>query len=132
MSRDEAAEIVFLVGTLAIAAERGLSGLLKVSHLRPAQFRLLFAVHLEARRRLEGRAGRGMSDLEPRLTRQGYSVKVLAEQFHARPLEISRSVSRVRAESQQCELVARNPSSFSNNSSRTRITVSNNLSRNPR
>ena len=29
-------------------------------------------------------------DLEPRLTRQGYSVKVLAEQFHARPLEIRR------------------------------------------
>ncbi|MDE0002691.1 MAG: hypothetical protein OXQ29_08350 [Rhodospirillaceae bacterium] len=52
MSRDEAAKIVFLVGTLAIAAERGLSGLLKVSHLRPAQFRLLLAVHLEARRRL--------------------------------------------------------------------------------
>ena len=29
-------------------------------------------------------------DLEPRLTRQGYSVKVLAEQFHARPTEIRR------------------------------------------
>ncbi len=29
-------------------------------------------------------------DLEPRLTRQGYSVKVLAEQFHAKPLEIRR------------------------------------------
>ncbi|MYF77397.1 MAG: hypothetical protein F4174_08765 [Acidobacteria bacterium] len=29
-------------------------------------------------------------DLEPRLTRQGYSVKVLADQFHARPLEIRR------------------------------------------
>ena len=29
-------------------------------------------------------------DLEPRLTRQGYSVKVLAEQFHARPAEIRR------------------------------------------
>ena len=29
-------------------------------------------------------------DLEPRLTRQGYSVKVLAEQFHARPAEIQR------------------------------------------
>ena len=29
-------------------------------------------------------------DLEPRLTRQGYSVKVLAEQFHTRPTEIRR------------------------------------------
>ena len=29
-------------------------------------------------------------DLEPRLTRQGYSVKVLAEQFHAKPSEIRR------------------------------------------
>ena len=29
-------------------------------------------------------------DLEPRLTRQGYSVKVLAEQFHAKPIEIRR------------------------------------------
>ena len=29
-------------------------------------------------------------DLEPRLTRQGYSVKVLAEQFHAKPMEIRR------------------------------------------
>ena len=29
-------------------------------------------------------------DLEPRLIRQGYSVKVLAEQFHARPAEIRR------------------------------------------
>ena len=29
-------------------------------------------------------------DLEPRLTRQGYSVKVLAEQFHAKPSEICR------------------------------------------
>ena len=29
-------------------------------------------------------------DLEPRLTRQGYSVKVLAKQFHARPTEIRR------------------------------------------
>ena len=29
-------------------------------------------------------------DLEPRLTRQGYSVKTLAEQFHARPAEIRR------------------------------------------
>ena len=29
-------------------------------------------------------------DLEPRLTRQGYSVKVLADRFHARPLEIRR------------------------------------------
>ena len=29
-------------------------------------------------------------DLEPRLTRQGYSVKVLAEQFHAKPTEIRR------------------------------------------
>ncbi len=29
-------------------------------------------------------------DLEPRLTRQGYSAKVLAEQFHARPAEIRR------------------------------------------
>ena len=29
-----------------------------------------------------------LDDLEQRLTRQGYSVKVLAEQFHARPTEI--------------------------------------------
>jgi len=29
-------------------------------------------------------------DLEPRLTRQGHSVRVLADQFHARPLEIRR------------------------------------------
>jgi len=29
-------------------------------------------------------------DLEPRLTRQGYSVKVLADQFHAKPTEIRR------------------------------------------
>ena len=29
-------------------------------------------------------------DLEPRLTRQGYPVKVLAEQFHAKPSEIRR------------------------------------------
>ena len=29
-------------------------------------------------------------DLEPRLTRQDYSVKVLADRFHARPLEIRR------------------------------------------
>ena len=28
--------------------------------------------------------------LEPRLTRQGYSVKLLAEHFHARPAEIRR------------------------------------------
>ena len=31
-------------------------------------------------------------DLEPRFTRQGYPVKVLAEQFHARPSEIRRFV----------------------------------------
>ena len=30
------------------------------------------------------------NDLEPRLTRQGYPVKVLAEQFHAKPSEIRR------------------------------------------
>ena len=29
-------------------------------------------------------------DLEPRLTRQGYTVKALAEQFGARPAEIRR------------------------------------------
>ena len=29
-------------------------------------------------------------DLEPRLTRQGYSVKALADQFHAKPAEIRR------------------------------------------
>ena len=29
-------------------------------------------------------------ELEPRLTRQGYSVKVLADQFHAKPTEIRR------------------------------------------
>jgi type II secretory pathway predicted ATPase ExeA len=32
-------------------------------------------------------------DLEPRLTRQGYSVKILAEQFHAKPAEIRRLLS---------------------------------------
>ena len=31
-----------------------------------------------------------LDDLEPRLTRQGYSVKVLADQFHAKPSEIRR------------------------------------------
>ena len=29
-------------------------------------------------------------ELEPRLTRQGYSPKVLADQFHAKPREIRR------------------------------------------
>ena len=32
-------------------------------------------------------------DLEPRLTRQGYSPKVLADQFHAKPSEIRRFLS---------------------------------------
>lgn len=32
-------------------------------------------------------------DLEPRLTRQGYSLKVLADQFHAKPTEIRRFLS---------------------------------------
>ena len=32
-------------------------------------------------------------DLEPRLTRQGYSPKVLADQFHANPSEIRRFLS---------------------------------------
>ena len=32
-------------------------------------------------------------DLEPRLTRQGYSVKILSDQFHAKPSEIRRFLS---------------------------------------
>ena len=32
-------------------------------------------------------------DLEPRLTRQGYSIKVLAERFHAKPTKIRRSLN---------------------------------------
>lgn len=31
--------------------------------------------------------------LEPKLTRQGYSVKILAEQFNAKPIEIRRFLS---------------------------------------
>ena len=58
MNRDDPAEIAFLVGTLAITAQRGLAGRLPASRLRPAQFRLLFVIRLEAGRRLEGRAGR--------------------------------------------------------------------------
>ena len=32
----------------------------------------------------------GADDLEPRLTRHGYSVRTLAEQFNAKPVEIKR------------------------------------------
>ena len=32
-------------------------------------------------------------DLEPRLTRQGYSVKVLSDQFQSKPIEIKRFLS---------------------------------------
>ena len=32
-------------------------------------------------------------DLEPRLTRQGYSVKVLSDQFQSKPVEIKRFLS---------------------------------------
>ncbi|HZI77761.1 MAG TPA: hypothetical protein VFD73_27725, partial [Gemmatimonadales bacterium] len=32
----------------------------------------------------------GAGDLEPRLTRHGYSVRTLAEQFNAKPVEIKR------------------------------------------
>jgi hypothetical protein len=31
-----------------------------------------------------------IDDLEPRLTRHGYSVRTLAEQFNAKPVEIKR------------------------------------------
>ena len=56
MNRDDPAETVFLIGTLATAAERGLAGRLAAARLRPAQFRLLFAIRLEAGRRLKSRA----------------------------------------------------------------------------
>ena len=66
MNRDDSAEIVFLTGTLAVAAERSLAGRLAASRLRPAQFRLLFAIHLAARRRLESLGGPGLADEEAR------------------------------------------------------------------
>ena len=46
-------------------------------------------------------------DLEPRLTRQGYSVKVLAEQFHARTLEIRRFLNGQLEASRTRELADR-------------------------
>lgn len=88
------------------------------------------------------------NDLGPRLTRQWYSVKVHAEQVHARPGEIRHflngqldpgrtrkladrnggcPVSRPRFQSPQCEPVADNPSPFASIVSRTGITVSDNV-----
>ena len=34
------------------------------------------------------RLSRQLDDLEPRLTRHGYNVKSLAEQFHTKPAEV--------------------------------------------
>ena len=101
--------------------------------------------------------------LEPRLVRQGYSVKVLVEQCHVKPprtrasptlssmraapesrrsgdmpwgyrCEACPSFARPAAQSQQCEPVAHNPSPFAfiPSRSRSRISVSRNVSRKSR
>ena len=90
MSRDDDAEIVFLAGTLAIAAERGLTGRLAASRLRPAQFRLLFAVHLGARRRLAGREALGLSEKEAKTVPLADVMRILGG---LRPSSLSSALS---------------------------------------